>query len=682
MNDAATLPAKPESAGPTSAAVHCTPLPAWVLHDPWPTEQTAAAERCTDNGLLRLLHDTQISLLEAGVAYHTRVVQRVLTRAGAERASHFAVEFDPAYDQVEVHSVRVWRNGTSIEHANNADFQLLRRETQLERLALNGRLTATLLIRDLRVDDQLEVAFTLRTYHAVLSGGYFGWTVFDRFAPWMETRHRRLRPIARAVHLKEFNAPPKPDTQLNNGIEDSRYRSPCTERQVVEDLPPPWKIRAPCFQATEFDRWAQVAQLFESYYRDSELPDEVTAALARLQSEHPDPEDLAAEWLRFVQHELRYFALSLGETGLIPRTVDVIWSRRFGDCKDAARLYVAGARRLGLDASAALVSTTHGPSLDTFLPSPAVFNHVIVRLRLQGKTYWLDPTMRHQAGTLRAIIPLHAGAALPLTPESDGLEQLPTARPEQHIRCDDVLEFGVRADSPATLRRRVEFKCWTADSIRNRIADEGSSKLAMQLLQQLQSSFPKVVESKPLCLEDDLAANRLISVATYEIRDCWKSERLGRLGFTITDPVTAKELAALKIKQRQCDIFLGRPRITNWTLRLRMPCRWRGNGWDELTGEGALQFKSTLAIGERDLDLQRVLTIGAWTLPADQSELYERVTAKSGQNIVKFWARSQFGRLRPPAGPAARWFASRWGRVALWLAILLVLYAIGYLKDH
>jgi transglutaminase-like putative cysteine protease len=107
-----------------------------------------------------------------------------------------------------------------------------------------------------------------------------------------------------------------------------------------------------------------------------------------------------------VQHQLRYFALALGEGGLAPRELSAIWESRFGDCKDATRLFVAGAIQLGIDACAALTSTTHGMVLNEFLPSPTVFNHCIARLRLNGETYWFDPTMPKQEGRLDRIYQL------------------------------------------------------------------------------------------------------------------------------------------------------------------------------------------------------------------------------------------------------------------------------------
>src|SRR5580658_9354683 len=83
---------------PASQVTH-TPLPEWVKYQPWPEEIEDPQGAWTDNGVLRLLHETQVSLLQAGFASHVRAVQRVLTRNGAERAAQLIAEFDPAYER-------------------------------------------------------------------------------------------------------------------------------------------------------------------------------------------------------------------------------------------------------------------------------------------------------------------------------------------------------------------------------------------------------------------------------------------------------------------------------------------------------------------------------------------------------------------------------------------------------
>src|ERR1700719_4385730 len=81
-----------------SAQVINAPLPEWVQYKPWPKEMEDPLGAWTDNGLLRLLHDVQVSLLQPGVACHVRAVQPVLTRNGAGRAAQLGLEFDPTYE--------------------------------------------------------------------------------------------------------------------------------------------------------------------------------------------------------------------------------------------------------------------------------------------------------------------------------------------------------------------------------------------------------------------------------------------------------------------------------------------------------------------------------------------------------------------------------------------------------
>jgi hypothetical protein len=131
------------------------------------------------------------------------------------------LEFDPSHEQLELHHIRVWRGGSCVEIdlLGTSGFQLLRREKQLERLALNGRLSATFLIPDVRVDDRVEVSSTRYSNNPVLAGRYVGWTFFNSYAPWVETRHRLLRPLARTLYMKAFNDPPEPVSEKTGEME-------------------------------------------------------------------------------------------------------------------------------------------------------------------------------------------------------------------------------------------------------------------------------------------------------------------------------------------------------------------------------------------------------------------------------------------------------------------------------
>lgn len=137
------------------------PLPDWIDHQPYQSEIPDTEVSCVAGGLCRLLYDSQLDLRNSEQVWHYRTVQRVLTREGAERAAHVVVEFDPGYQRLDVHFVRVLRGAEAIDHAKADAFQLLRRETNLERLIFDGRLTASLLIPDVRIGDIIDLAVTV-----------------------------------------------------------------------------------------------------------------------------------------------------------------------------------------------------------------------------------------------------------------------------------------------------------------------------------------------------------------------------------------------------------------------------------------------------------------------------------------------------------------------------------------
>jgi Domain of Unknown Function with PDB structure (DUF3857) len=98
--------------------VSCVAVPEWVDHAPYQAQ--AVGDDCIANGVCRLLQDVQVSLSGAEPAWHWRTAQRVLTRAGAEHVAHFVAEFDPAYQRLEVHFIRVLRGQDYIEHVTLA----------------------------------------------------------------------------------------------------------------------------------------------------------------------------------------------------------------------------------------------------------------------------------------------------------------------------------------------------------------------------------------------------------------------------------------------------------------------------------------------------------------------------------------------------------------------------------
>lgn len=102
-----------------------------------------------------------------------------------------------------------------------------------------------------------------------------------------------------------------------------------------------------------------------------------------------------AEVLQILVRNFRYFAdWRTVDGGFVPRSLSEIARTGYGDCKDFAVLVVKAAALVGLSGDVALVfrSTDNYQALD--LPSLAVFNHAIARIKKPKSEgfWWVDGT--------------------------------------------------------------------------------------------------------------------------------------------------------------------------------------------------------------------------------------------------------------------------------------------------
>ncbi len=623
--------------GPQTDRARTGPVPDWVVHEPFdspalPEDVFVSGGRCT------LLDDTQVNLTGPERAWHGRYAERVMTNAGAERSAQFSVAFDPSCETVEIHFVRVRRGTNVIDHARPDAFEVLRRERSLERLVFDGRLTIHLVIPDVRPGDVVESAYTITGGSPVLKGKHAAWIAFEWAQAMMETRHRVLTRADRPIHFRAVNGAPQPEVIETDGLIDRRWRTVRRPAVEVEDLAPPWEISRAEVQFTEFESWAEVADLFTPLYETGQdLPEDLNAAIAHIAETCPTPAERAAEVLRFVQGNLRYLALSIGEGGLQPRPIETAWTSRYGDCKDAARLYVAMAARLGLQACPALVNTRQGESLAEWLPTASAFDHCIVRVIVDGKTHWLDPTRRNQAGRLERIHHAYFGWALPLAP---GVERLETMGPVAAEYIVDVREravFGPRPSSPATYEWRTTYYSWRADDLRERIANEGLSAVAKSYLRQLQEVWPGIIALEPMSVEDDPAENRLTTTERYELPVPWRRIDGGRVEFATKDFFIGADLVDLPPGPRKRDMYLGRPRITTRHVELELPADWPSEGWDVAVEAPGLKFETKLQrVKKRRFVLDQRLEVTRDTTPAADVARYSEVVAalRKGADVV------------------------------------------------
>lgn len=651
---------------------------AWVDVTPYRIPE-AANPHFIANGLCVLLDDSQIDLSGAERAWYYRRAEIVTAPAGAERAAQFSVSFDPAFERVDVHTITVIRNGQRIEHAEGAFFEVLRRERNMERLQFDGRLTLHVTMPDVRQGDVVETSYTLYGMRKSLRGRQSAFIGLEWAVGIVEVRLRQRAPKNKVIAERTFNAVPDATQTEADGIVDRRWRLVERPGFRYEALTPPWTLQSATLQLSEWRDWADVAQTFTPLYEDqgAGLPEDVEHEIARIAASEPTIAGRAAAILRFTQSAVRYLAISMGEGGYTPRQLADVCATRYGDCKDKSKLYAHMARRLGVDACPALVNTRDGYALPDWLASAQVFDHCIVRVNVDGKIYWLDPTRLLQPSALGKITQCHFGWALPLKPGVTALEQMAEPEIPYLTETREHVTLGDRPEAPVRYEWKHTFRDVRAEGVREQFARDGAVGVFKSYVEDIQRTWPNARVVSQELVSDDAAENVVIVREVYEIPDAWTNMGGASYKFVTRDLMLTGLLAKLDPGERKHPIYLGQPGKRTRVVDVHAALDLSG-GWSRSYDGSTLTYRDEMKpVTPRHLVIEQTLEIKALTLAGEEAETYRRVQEDLTGNDLSITETVEKGKFVSKAkqeGARGLWDVLRWAPLALviiyWLSQL------------
>lgn len=443
MASAALADEKP-SYGPPPKWVQVAELPAPPSDDQAPSTQL-------------LLNDNQSQHDNTGSAYYNRRIVKILKPEGLQGGSR-SVTWDPVRDKITLHTLAIIRGGQRIDLLKQGqDVLVLRREKNLERAMLDGRMTASIQIKDLQVGDIVDWAFTQEHKEALLGGRTNDFETMAWSGLAGRFRARLLWPDGTPLTWRITPGFPQPKISKSGKTNELLV-------DVANAKPPKPPIGAPVrfqrvgmLEATTYTGWDDISRRMAPLYAEASklsADSSLRTEIAPIAQASADPKVRAFKALQLVEDKTRYLFLGMGDGGYKPAPVDETWSRRFGDCKGKTVLLLTILRELGVEAEPVLVSTTGGDGLEERLPSAALFNHVIVRARIGGKNYWLDGTRSGDVGDIDGLRPPPFRWALPLRADGASLEEIvqtPLSRPDSEgvVRID--ASGGLDKPAPITM---------------------------------------------------------------------------------------------------------------------------------------------------------------------------------------------------------------------------------------
>lgn len=497
------------------------PPPAWVQTIAPPAD---ADRNEPEDGLRCMLDDRQARVTSKGSQYFTHYVQQVTTSAAVEEASQLRLDFEPSYQSLVIHHIRVVRAGQVIDALRPSEVKVIQREEELNKQLFNGTLSAVVLINDVRPGDVIDYAYSVNGDNPVLAGRFADGVGLAHSDTVALLRVRLLWPAARKLFVRPQQTDLQPSvTQGPDEVEYvwERRNSPGIE---YEDSTPAWFDPTPYVQLSEFETWADVARWAAPLYAPGELSPALKAQIEEWRK-LPNEEERLLAARRFVQDEVRYLGIELGTYSHTPTKPSKVFERRFGDCKDKTLLLVTALNELGIGARPALVNTDARRALDGWQPSPYSFDHVIVRAELEGKTYWIDPTISYQRGTLANASAPGYERALIVAPETQALADIPATKPDGPTTTVHELFVVKSFDAPVRLKIITTFRGPDADATRYRLAGQSREEMGKQYLNFYADGEPSIQPDGLPEVADDERANVITVTGRYTIPSFWKDSK-------------------------------------------------------------------------------------------------------------------------------------------------------------
>lgn len=489
----------------------------------WVNVQTQldSATNAGDENVRYILIDYQANVPRH--EHYRRIVEEAENANGVQDCVQLSIDYDPSYQHLVIHTICI-RRGTNILNRLEPDkIKVIQQEKDLDMNVYNGEVSAVLFLEDVRVGDEIDYSYTITGSNPIFGNHYLGEVYLQWSDPVSDERIRLLWPANRYLGIKDHGTNVPPIVKESGGVKEYFWELHDIPPVTDEDLLPSWYDPYPWIQFSDFTNWKEVADwALPLYPRPEQLDPGLREKIQEWEQLFPDPKGRLAAALAFVQDEVRYMGIEVGPNSHKPNDPSLVFARRFGDCKDKAYLVCTLLQAMNIDATEVLVHTDNLNTISGWLPSPYAFNHVVTRVQLDGKIYWLDPTELHQGGAIDERFFPDYGCCLLVRPQTTGLTLVPqqtTGWPKETIQ-ETFVVHGKKDPAEFTVRTIAEGLA--ADQLRQTFADQTRGELQKNYLNYYAREYPQIKMTKPLEVFDRREQNTFETIEHYQIHEFWQ----------------------------------------------------------------------------------------------------------------------------------------------------------------
>lgn len=409
--------------------------------------------------------------------YNYHYCIRLNNENGVQDNSQLYFSFDPTYEKLTINKILIHRNGKTINQLHRNQIEIMRNEKNADRLIYDGTYSALVILNDVRVGDVLEYEYTLEGQNPIWGNHtYFKYQLaYDQ-----EIQHlykSTLLPVDQNCKLRLSKNAPKPVITTKGKLTRYEWDLKDVKPIFTDSSIPSWYQAYAFAEISSFQNWNEVKRWENDLFNFNIKTPQINVFLSHYKK--PITDNNILEIIHFVQDDVRYLGMEQGVNSHKPHNPEKIFKQRFGDCKDKAYLLSVILRKLGVDAWPALVNTSAREHIEERIPSPFVFNHVIVKFKWKQQIYWVDATMSQTKGSLDNYCFPEYGKALVVDNGENDFDEIPFRNNDQVV----IDENYWMKDSASEVRYRVETNYY------GRFADSRRSSFKNSSLSEMKDSY-------------------------------------------------------------------------------------------------------------------------------------------------------------------------------------------------
>jgi transglutaminase-like putative cysteine protease len=197
-------------------------------------------------------------------------------------------------------------------------------------------------------------------------------------------------PKDKYVNVSSTDLQPTITEEGDRRIYSWKTENPEREVQNEKEIPKR-ELPRPSVEISTFRSWEDVGRWYSELQKSQiAVTPAVQAKATELTKGLTTDEEKVRALYSFVATRFHYVFLSFGIGRYQPHSADDVLGNEYGDCKDKHTLLATMLKAVGIDVWPVLINSSR--KIDSDIPSPAAFDHVITLFPQGNKPVWLDTT--------------------------------------------------------------------------------------------------------------------------------------------------------------------------------------------------------------------------------------------------------------------------------------------------